>query len=80
MTTFAIEILCIGNELLSGITVNTNAHWLSQKITESGHTSDNKPMLRVQIVSRGKNKSEVETRVRLYLNFSSRAIKVESSS
>ena len=36
MTTFASEILCIGNELLSGITVNTNAHWLSQKITESG--------------------------------------------
>jgi hypothetical protein len=27
-----------------------------------GHTSDNKPMLRVQIVSRGKDKSEVEVR------------------
>jgi molybdopterin-biosynthesis enzyme MoeA-like protein len=33
-----------------------------------GHTSDNKPMLRVQIVSRGKNKSEAETR---YNNISS---------
>jgi len=30
MTTFASEILCIGNELLSGITVNTNAHWLTK--------------------------------------------------
>jgi len=36
MTIFAVEILCIGNELLSGITIDTNAHWLSQKITESG--------------------------------------------
>jgi nicotinamide-nucleotide amidase len=36
MTMISIEILCIGNELLSGITVNTNAHWLSQKITDSG--------------------------------------------
>ena len=36
MTMFTVEILCIGNELLSGITINTNAHWLSQKITESG--------------------------------------------
>ena len=31
-----IEILCIGNELLSGITLNTNAHWLSKKITRIG--------------------------------------------
>jgi molybdenum cofactor synthesis domain-containing protein len=36
MTMFTFEILCIGNELLSGTTVNTNAQWLSQKITESG--------------------------------------------
>ena len=33
---FAFEILCIGNELLSGRTVNTNAQWVSQKITEAG--------------------------------------------
>jgi nicotinamide-nucleotide amidase len=31
-----VEILCIGNELLSGITLNTNAHWLSRKITRIG--------------------------------------------
>ena len=31
-----IEILCIGNELLSGITLNTNVHWLSKKITRIG--------------------------------------------
>src|SRR5215212_5899353 len=36
MAMFTTEILCIGNELLSGITVNTNAHWISQKITEVG--------------------------------------------
>ncbi|MFN2434677.1 MAG: competence/damage-inducible protein A [Nitrososphaeraceae archaeon] len=33
---YIIEILCIGNELLSGITLNTNAHWLSSKITKIG--------------------------------------------
>ena len=33
---YNVEILCIGNELLSGITLNTNAHWLSRKITKIG--------------------------------------------
>jgi nicotinamide-nucleotide amidase len=33
---YIVEILCIGNELLSGITLNTNAHWLSRKITKIG--------------------------------------------
>ncbi len=33
-----IEILCIGNELLSGITLNSNAHWLAGQITNSGGT------------------------------------------
>ena len=33
---YIVEILCIGNELLSGITLNTNAHWLSGKITKIG--------------------------------------------
>lgn len=33
---YNVEILCIGNELLSGITLNTNAHWLSKKITKIG--------------------------------------------
>jgi molybdenum cofactor synthesis domain-containing protein len=36
MATFSAEILSVGNELLSGITINTNAHWISQKITEVG--------------------------------------------
>ncbi len=31
-----VEILCIGNELLSGITLNTNAYWLCSKITNVG--------------------------------------------
>lgn len=30
------EILCIGNELLSGTVVNTNAQWISKRITDAG--------------------------------------------
>jgi nicotinamide-nucleotide amidase len=33
-----IEILCVGNELLSGITLNTNAHWLACQIAAAGGT------------------------------------------
>lgn len=33
---FTIEILCVGNELLSGITLNTNAHWLAARIARAG--------------------------------------------
>lgn len=33
-----IEILCVGNELLSGITVNSNAHWLAGQISQAGAT------------------------------------------
>jgi molybdenum cofactor synthesis domain-containing protein len=36
MREFATEISCVGNELLSGITINMNAYWLSKKITEVG--------------------------------------------
>ncbi|NWG36561.1 molybdopterin-binding protein [Nitrososphaera sp.] len=35
---FTIEILCVGNELLSGITLNTNAHWLAGRIARAGGT------------------------------------------
>ncbi|HEX9677795.1 competence/damage-inducible protein A [Nitrososphaera sp.] len=35
---FAIEILCVGNELLAGITLNTNAHWLAAQIAKAGGT------------------------------------------
>jgi len=31
-----IEIICVGNELLIGSTVNTNASWLSQEIYKLG--------------------------------------------
>jgi nicotinamide-nucleotide amidase len=31
-----VEILCIGTELLSGITLNTNAHWLCDEVTNVG--------------------------------------------
>jgi molybdenum cofactor synthesis domain-containing protein len=33
-----IEILCVGSELLSGITLNSNAHWLAEKIAAAGGT------------------------------------------
>jgi molybdopterin-biosynthesis enzyme MoeA-like protein len=34
--TITFEILCIGNEILSGTIVNTNAHWLSKMVTQAG--------------------------------------------
>lgn len=36
VSAFIVELLCVGNELLSGITVNTNAHWLAGQITKAG--------------------------------------------
>ena len=36
MNSLSAEILCVGYELLSGTVVNSNAHWLSQKIFEIG--------------------------------------------
>jgi nicotinamide-nucleotide amidase len=41
-----IEILCVGNELLSGITLNSNAHWLAAEIANAGGT-----IKRVTVVS-----------------------------
>ncbi len=32
----SIEIICVGTELLIGKTLNTNAHWLSKRITSLG--------------------------------------------
>lgn len=32
----ALEIICVGNELLIGKTLNTNAHWLAKRITSLG--------------------------------------------
>ena len=31
-----VEVLCIGTELLSGITLNSNAHWLAGQIVQAG--------------------------------------------
>lgn len=33
-----VEVMCVGNELLSGITLNTNAHWLAGQIAGAGGT------------------------------------------
>ena len=33
-----IEIICVGNELLIGKIVNTNAHWLAKRATSLGMT------------------------------------------
>ena len=41
-----VEILCVGNELLSGITLNSNAHWLAGEIASAGGT-----VKRVTVVS-----------------------------
>jgi molybdenum cofactor synthesis domain-containing protein len=34
--TITFEILCVGNEILSGTVVNMNAHWLSKMVTQAG--------------------------------------------
>ncbi len=31
-----VDLVCIGNELLTGHTLNTNAHWLCRRLTELG--------------------------------------------
>jgi len=36
MSTNNVEIICVGNELLIGKTLNTNAHWLAKRITTLG--------------------------------------------
>lgn len=36
MTNLNVEILCVGNELLIGKTLNTNAHWLAKRVTPLG--------------------------------------------
>jgi molybdenum cofactor synthesis domain-containing protein len=41
-----VEILCVGNELLSGITLNTNAHWLAGQIAAVGGTVDRVTVVR----------------------------------
>jgi len=36
LTNLNVEIVCVGNELLIGKTLNTNAHWLAKRITSLG--------------------------------------------
>jgi len=36
MRLFTSEIVCVGDELLSGTTINTNAYWISREITKVG--------------------------------------------
>jgi len=36
LTNLNVEILCVGNELLIGKTLNTNAHWLAKRVTPLG--------------------------------------------
>lgn len=31
-----VEVICVGNELLSGFTLNSNAHWLGAEIANAG--------------------------------------------
>ena len=35
----SVEIICVGNELLIGKTLNTNAKWLAKRITTLGLTT-----------------------------------------
>jgi len=35
----SVEIICVGNELLIGKTLNTNAQWLTKRITTLGLTT-----------------------------------------
>lgn len=32
----SVEIICVGNELLNGYTLNTNAHWMANEIANVG--------------------------------------------
>ncbi|PVX23557.1 MAG: competence damage-inducible protein A [Candidatus Bathyarchaeum sp.] len=44
--TATVEIICIGNELLIGKTLNTNAQWLAKRVTDLGLTTQ-----RITVVS-----------------------------
>src|SRR5215210_490556 len=52
-----IELLSIGNELLSGTIANTNAQWISSKITQAGG-------LVKRITTVGDNISEISAAVK----------------
>lgn len=55
-----VELICIGNELLIGKVVNTNASWLAQRITELGGRVG-----RIEVV--GDNLDEISNSIRAAL-------------
>ncbi|MBS7653664.1 MAG: nicotinamide mononucleotide deamidase-related protein [Candidatus Bathyarchaeia archaeon] len=57
MSTAYVEVICVGNELLIGKTLNTNAHWLAKKITSLGL-----PVRRITVV--GDDLNEISSIVR----------------
>lgn len=46
-----VEILCVGNELLSGITLNTNAHWLCAQVAGVGGTVSRVTVVRDELAA-----------------------------
>ncbi|MER3407715.1 MAG: competence damage-inducible protein A [Nitrososphaera sp.] len=46
-----IEILCVGNELLSGITLNTNSHWLCGQVAAAGGTVNRVTVVRDELAA-----------------------------
>ena len=52
-----VEIICVGNELLIGRTLNTNAQWLAKRITTLGLTTN-----RISVV--GDNIDEISTAIK----------------
>ena len=44
-----VEIICVGNELLIGKTLNTNAQWLAKRITTLGLTTSRITVVRDNI-------------------------------
>jgi molybdenum cofactor synthesis domain-containing protein len=46
-----IEILCVGNELLSGITLNTNAYWLCAQVARVGGTVSRVTVVRDELAA-----------------------------
>ncbi|MGQ9515264.1 MAG: nicotinamide mononucleotide deamidase-related protein [Thermoproteota archaeon] len=59
--TINVEIICIGNELLIGKVVNTNASWLARRVTELGAS-----VRRIEVV--GDDLDEISNAIQLSLS------------
>ncbi|MEM2760023.1 MAG: molybdopterin-binding protein [Nitrososphaerales archaeon] len=44
-----VEIICIGNELLTGHTLNTNAQWIADKVTRGGGIVERVTVIRDEV-------------------------------